>query len=273
MPDPLGVIDWILPVITTTVPVIPSNARRPTEFTTATPENNGEAMILIRAEKCATDSRYAQIMDVMQDAEQARPTLRRLGDQIGAIFAPLALIVAVGAWVISGNSMRFLSVLVVATTCPLLIAIPITIISAISIAAKRGIIIKDPTVLERIPTCRTAIFDKTGTLTYGKPKLTEIIPSETFSKNDILQQAASLERYSKHPLAGAIIQAAENAKLSLSEATDVSEKPGLGLRGVVAAHEIRVTHRKKLLQSNPEMSELLPPTAEGLECLILVDNI
>ncbi len=212
-------------------------------------------------------------MDVMQDAEQARPTLRRLGDQIGAIFAPLALIVAVGAWVISGNSMRFLSVLVVATTCPLLIAIPITIISAISIAAKRGIIIKDPTVLERIPTCRTAIFDKTGTLTYGKPKLTEIIPSETFSKNDILQQAASLERYSKHPLAGAIIQAAENAKLSLSEATDVSEKPGLGLRGVVAAHEIRVTHRKKLLQSNPEMSELLPPTAEGLECLILVDNI
>jgi len=233
---------------------------------------NGEAVLVIRADKLATDSRYAQIMEVMQDAEQKRPAMRRLGDQIGAVFAPLALLFAVAAWYVSGDSMRFLAVLVVATPCPLLIAIPITLISAISMAAKRGIIIKDPTVLERLPTCRTAIFDKTGTLTYGKPELTEIIPAEGVTGDGILQQAASLERYSKHPLAGAIIQAAEKARLVLREAASVSEKPGQGLTGMVAEREIRVTHRKKLLQTTPETASLLPPTAAGLECIVLRDG-
>lgn len=233
---------------------------------------NGEAVLTIRAEKLATDSRYAQIMEVMQEAEQKRPAMRRLGDQIGAVFAPLALLLAVAAWVITGDSMRFLAVLVVATPCPLLIAIPITLISAISMAAKRGIIIKDPTVLERLPTCRTAIFDKTGTLTYGKPELTEIIPAAGLAQEDILQHAASLERYSKHPLASAIIHAAEKARLVLTEATHVFEKPGQGLVGMVDGHEIHVTHRKKLLQTNHEMAALLPPTAAGLECIIMMDG-
>jgi heavy metal translocating P-type ATPase len=233
---------------------------------------NGEAALVIRAEKLAIDSRYAQIMEVMQEAEQKRPAMRRLGDQIGAVFAPLALLFAVAVWYFTGDSVRFLAVLVVATPCPLLIAIPITLISAISMAAKRGIIIKDPTVLERLPTCRTAIFDKTGTLTYGKPELTEIIPAAGLSKDDILQHTASLERYSKHPLANAIIQAAEKAKLVLMEAASVSEKPGQGLTGMVAKHEIRVTHRKKLLQATPEISSLLPPTAAGLECIIMMDG-
>ena len=94
------------------------------------------------------------------------------------VFAPIALILAFAAWYFTGDAIRFLAVLVIATPCPLLIAIPITIISAISMAARHAIIIKDPTVLERLPTCRTAIFDKTGTLTYGKPILTEIITEE-----------------------------------------------------------------------------------------------
>jgi heavy metal translocating P-type ATPase len=211
-------------------------------------------------------------MAVMQEAEQKRPAMRRLGDQIGAVFAPLALMFALGAWYLTGDSMRFLAVLVVATPCPLLIAIPITLISAISMAARRGIIIKDPTVLERLPTCRTAIFDKTGTLTYGKPALTEILPAEGNTKEDILQCAASLERYSKHPLASAIVQAAERAQLVVIEATSMAEKPGQGLTGMVAGHEIRVTHRQKILQVNPDISSFLPPTSAGLECIILRDG-
>jgi heavy metal translocating P-type ATPase len=233
---------------------------------------NGEAVLVIRAEKLAHDSRYAQIMEVMQEAEQKRPTMRRLGDQIGAVFAPLALAFALAAWYFTADSTRFLAVLVVATPCPLLIAIPITLISAISMAARRGIIIKDPTVLERLPTCRTAIFDKTGTLTYGKPELTEIIPAVGIAKDDILLWAASLERYSKHPLASAILQSAQKAKLPLTEAISVSEKPGQGLTGMVAGHEIRVTHRKKLLQATPDIASTLPPTAAGLECIIMMDG-
>ncbi|MBY0407953.1 MAG: HAD-IC family P-type ATPase, partial [Rickettsiales bacterium] len=205
---------------------------------------NGETVLIIRAEKLAHDSRYAQIMEVMQEAEQKRPQLRRLGDQLGGAFALFALIVSGVVWLVTGDALRFLSVLVVATPCPLIIAIPVTIIGAISMAARLGIIIKDPTVLERLPTCRTAIFDKTGTLTYGKPELTEILPAEGLNKDDVLQRAASLECYSKHPLASAILQAADKAKLSLSAAESVSEKPGQGLTGHVAGREIRVTHRK-----------------------------
>ncbi len=233
---------------------------------------NGEVVLTIRAEKLPTDSRYAQIMEVMREAEQQRPSLRRLGDRIGAVFAPLALLFAFGAWYFGGDSVRFLAVLVVATPCPLLIAIPVTLISAVSMAARRGIIIKDPTVLERLPTCRTAIFDKTGTLTCGKPVLTEILPAEGIPKEDILQRAASLERYSKHPLAGAILHAAEQAKLALMDASHVSEQPGQGLTGTVAGHDIHVTHRKKLLQANPEIAAMLPATSAGLECIILMDG-
>jgi heavy metal translocating P-type ATPase len=233
---------------------------------------NGDAVLVIRAEKLAQDSRYAQIMEVMQEAEQKRPAMRRIGDQIGAIFAPLALALALAAWYFTGDPERFLAVLVVATPCPLLIAIPITLISAISMAARRGIIIKDPTVLERLPTCRTAIFDKTGTLTYGRPELVEILPAGNITREAILQSAASLERYSKHPLANAILQAAKKEKLDFMEAASVSEKPGQGLTGIVAGCEISVTSRKKLLQAMPGSEALLPPTSAGLECIILRDG-
>ena len=228
---------------------------------------NGEAVLVIRAGKIAKDSRYAQIMGVMQEAEQKRPSMRRIADELGGWFSALALVITGVVWYTTGNSLTALAVLVVATPCPLIIAIPITIISAISMAAKRGIIIKDPTVLERLPTCRTAIFDKTGTLTYGKPRLTEIIPAEGLVANDILQCAASLERYSKHPLANAILQAAEKKKLSMVEAESVTEKPGQGLTGMVMGQNIFVTSRKKLLQTQPDIK--LPPTSEGLECIIM----
>lgn len=231
---------------------------------------NGESVLTTRAEKLAHDSRYAQIMEVMQEAEQKRPTMRRLGDQIGGWFAIFALIATGLVWYLTGDALRALAVLVIATPCPLIIAIPITIIGAISMAARRGIIIKDPTVLERLPTCRTAIFDKTGTLTYGKPELTEILPAEGVTQNDILARAASLERYSKHPLASAIMKAATKEKLTLMEADSVSEKPGQGLTGIVDAHEIAVTSRKKLLQLQPALQ--LPPTAAGLESIIMMDG-
>lgn len=233
---------------------------------------NGEAVLTIRAEKLPHDSRYAQIMEVMQEAEQKRPRLTRLGDQLGGAFGVFALVVSGIVWLVTGDALRFLSVLIVATPCPLIIAIPITIIGAISLAARCGIIIKDPTVLERLPTCRTAIFDKTGTLTYGKPELTEILPATEFDKNDVLARAASLERYSKHPLAQAIIQAAAKAKLPLMEADSVSEKPGQGLTGSVSGQEIRVTSRKKLLQTSPDSKVALPETAAGLECIIMIDG-
>lgn len=134
---------------------------------------NGDASLTIKSTKLAQDSRYAKIMQVMSESEQKRPRMRRLADLLGAWYTPLAIIIAVVAWMLSGDAVRFLAVLVIATPCPLLIAIPVAIIGSISLCAKRGILIKNPIVLEQIDQCQTMIFDKTGTLTYGKPTLTD----------------------------------------------------------------------------------------------------
>lgn len=187
---------------------------------------NGEAALTITAERLPQDSRYARIMQVMEEAEQQRPRLRRLGDRIGGAFAVLALLIALAVWLVTGDALRFLSVLVIATPCPLIIAIPVTIIGAISLAARHGIVIKDPGILERLPTCRTAIFDKTGTLTYGKPDLVEVVPLGAMPRDVLLATTASLERYSKHPLASAILKEAAREQLALKEAEVLQKSRG-----------------------------------------------
>jgi heavy metal translocating P-type ATPase len=229
---------------------------------------NGESLLTIRAEKLATDSRYARIMRVMEETQQRRPRMRRLGDRFGAWYTPLAISMAVVAWLLSGDVDRFLAVLVIATPCPLLIAIPVAVIGAISLAARRGIIIKNPAVLEQIDSCRTFLFDKTGTLTYGKPSLTRMVCSDGFSETDVLAVAASLERFSKHPLAAAILDSARQRGCVLSPVSRVSEVPGAGLRGMVDGHEVLITGRSKV---KPEWR--LPSVEPGLECLVLVDGV
>ncbi|SJM90094.1 heavy metal translocating P-type ATPase [Crenothrix polyspora] len=232
---------------------------------------NGNTALTIQADKLAIDSRYAKIMEVMHASEQHRPKLRRLGDQIGALYTPLTLIIAIIAWTSSGDVIRFLAVLVIATPCPLLIGIPITVIGSISLAAKREIIIKNPAILETIGQCRTAIFDKTGTLTYGRPSLTAII-TKNYDEHELLQWVASLERYSKHPLSSAIITAAELTKLSLLPVTQMTESPGDGLQGNVDGKQLQVTSRKLFTAQYPDSSQVLPPVSNGLECIVLVDG-
>ncbi len=231
---------------------------------------NGASALTVRVDQLPTDSRYAKVMRVMQDAEQRRPRLRRLGDQLGAVYTPVAVGIALVAWAVSGDPTRFLAVVVVATPCPLLIAIPVALIGAVSLAARRGIIIKDPAVLERVGRCKVAIFDKTGTLTYGKPSLAELVVAPGFDRDDVLTLVASLERYSKHPLAGAVLDAAALAKLPTLNASEVGEKPGQGLTGVVGGRTVRVTSRGKLAASDPAAVAGLPPEVGGMECVALV---
>jgi len=229
---------------------------------------NGESALTIVAEKLAVDSRYAKIMRVVQQSEQDRPRLRRLGDRLGAWYTPLAVGLAALSWLVSGDADRFLAVMVVATPCPLLIAIPVAVIAAISLSARRGIIIKNAAVLEQVDTCQTLIFDKTGTLTYGRPDLTEVVCGAGFERDEVLKKAASLEGYSKHPLAGAILAGAREAGLDPEPVSQVSERPGEGLRGIVAGHRVTITGRKKL--EGKDVS--LPPAVAGLECLVFIDD-
>jgi heavy metal translocating P-type ATPase len=230
----------------------------------------GENALTLRASRLAVDSRYARIMSVMRESEQRRPQLRRLGDQLGAWYAPVALGVAITAWIWSGDPIRFLAVLVVATPCPLLIGIPVAIIGAISLAAKRSIIIRDPAVLERIDRCRTIVLDKTGTLTYGEPTLTERFTAPGMDDALVLQVTASLERYSKHPLAKPILEAARGAHLALVDANEVRERPGEGLEGRVERRHVRAIGRRQA--ETMGHGSALPPVSTGLECVILLDG-
>jgi heavy metal translocating P-type ATPase len=229
---------------------------------------NGDTALTVRVERPAADSRYARIMRVMRESEQRRPRLRRLGDRLGAVYTPVAVGLALVAWAASGDPVRFLAVLVVATPCPLLIAIPVAVIGSVSLAARRGIIIKDPAALEAVGTCRTAVFDKTGTLTYGEPELTEVLPAAGFDEGEVLRLVAGLERYSRHPLAGAVLRAAEARGLKPPDPVELSEPPGQGLTGSVDGREVRVTGRAKV----PDLAGALPPVTGGLECVAVIDG-
>lgn len=229
---------------------------------------NGETALTIKAGKLAVDSRYARIMQVMQATAQQKPQLRRLGDQLGAWYTPLALLVAAAAGLLSQDAHRFLAVVVIATPCPLLLAIPTAIIGAISLSARRAIIIKNPAILEQIDSCRTLIFDKTGTLTYGRPTLTAMICAEGFDRSEVMRLACSLEQYSKHPLASAIVNAAKLEKIALLPVDRVSEPPGAGLLGIVDGKTVQITGRNKVAAETLP----LPPLASGLECLVFIND-
>lgn len=188
---------------------------------------------------------------------------------MGAWYTPLAVTLAGLAWLLSGEPRRFLAVLVVATPCPLLIAIPVAIIGAISLAARRGIIVRDPSVLEQVDNCRTMILDKTGTMTCGRAVLTSVASFGSFSEEQCLGLAASLERYSRHPLAQAVSQAAKEKGVVLEEAQAIREAPGKGMVGTIGGSEVVLTGRKKL---EPALAEQIAAREHGLEAVLLVDG-
>ena len=233
---------------------------------------NGESALTIRTTS-APPTRATRRS--WKSCASPRPSGRSCGGWAinwGPIYTPVALTVAILAWAISGESIRFLAVLVIATPCPLLLAIPIAIIGSISLCARRAIIVKSPVVLEQIAECRIAIFDKTGTLTYGEPKLTEQLIAPGFAQKEVLTLVASLERYSKHPLARAILAAAKADGIRLPEATEVSEPPGQGLRGTVSGRPVQITSRSQLGAQQVAGDDQLPPVAGGLECVVAIDQ-
>jgi heavy metal-(Cd/Co/Hg/Pb/Zn)-translocating P-type ATPase len=228
---------------------------------------NGSDAMTIVVTTLPVDSRYAKIVQVMEQAEAQRPRLRRIADRLGGWYTLFALAIAVAGWVIGSDPRRFLAVLVIATPCPLLLAIPVAIIGAISLAATHGIIIKNPSMLERIDRCRTIIFDKTGTLTYGKPSLTDVVCAPGVTRGLVLRLATSLEQYSRHPLATSILDAARAEGVVPVEVSEISERPGQGLRGTIDGEIVEITGRKKIASSR--IAAQLPPAAPGMECVVL----
>ncbi len=188
----------------------------------------------------AESSTYAGIVRLVKQAQEEKSPSVRLADRYAALFVPLTLAVAGLAWVFSGDPVRALAVLVVATPCPLLLAVPIAIVAGISRAARRGIIVKGGGALETLARANVLLFDKTGTLTEGRPKLAEIEAGEELGETEVLRLAASLDQVSPHVLAAAIVHAARERKIPLAFPEGVSEKAGAGIEGTVEGRRVTV---------------------------------
>ena len=201
---------------------------------------NAGSPFVLHATATAEASTYAGIVRLVRQAQDEKSPSVRLADRYAALFVPLTLAVAGVAWIVSGDPVRALSVLVVATPCPLLLAVPIAIVAGISRAARRGIIVKGGGALETLARARVLLFDKTGTLTAGRPHLADVEAGEDLGEDEVLRLAASLDQVSPHVLAAAIVHAARERGLSLSFPSDVAEKAGAGIEGIVEGRRVTV---------------------------------
>lgn len=194
----------------------------------------------LRATATEQDSTYAGIVRLAQQAGAESAPVVRLADRYAAWFLPLSLVVAGMAWLISGSAVRAVAVLVVATPCPLLLAAPVAIVSGLSRASRLGVVIRDGGALENLGRARTLLLDKTGTLTRGRPRVLDVIAAPGLKPAEVLRLAASLDQYSPHVLAQAIVDTARERKLELSVPTDVTEEPGRGATGTVDGHHVSI---------------------------------
>jgi heavy metal translocating P-type ATPase len=192
------------------------------------------------ASRPAAASTYAGIVRLVEAAQAGKSPMGRLADRYAIGFLVLAVSIAGIAWIASGDPIRALAVLVVATPCPLILAVPVAIISGISRTARSGALVKDGAALEALARVRVAILDKTGTLTEGRPAITEIKTGNGFGEHEVLALAASLDQASGHVLATSLIQAATKAGLLLLPPTKVSEMPGTGIEGNVGGRRVAI---------------------------------
>jgi heavy metal translocating P-type ATPase len=203
----------------------------------------------LRATTTASDSTYAGIVRLVAEAEASSAPFVRLADRYASAFLVVSFAMAGAAWLLSGDAVRAVAVLVVATPCPLILAAPVAIVSGLSRAAKRGVVIKGGAALEQLADGEVLLFDKTGTLTAGRPSVAEVVPAaaEVFGPDEVLRLAASLDQVSPHVLAGAVVRAAHGRDLELRLPTDVEERPGRGVTGRVDGRLVEVGSANWLL--------------------------
>ncbi len=210
---------------------------------------NLDGAITAKALRPAAESQYEQIIKLVRAAASSQARFVRLADRYSVPFTLAAFAIAGAAWALSGQSIRFLEVLVVATPCPLILAAPVAIISGMSRSAKQGIIVKSGSALERFAQAKTFAFDKTGTLTTGTLAVESVKTFDSFSSDKVLVVAATLEQNSNHVLARAIVAAAAGQNLRLARAKSVQELAGLGLTATLQNQEVLVG-RLRLMQDN-----------------------
>jgi heavy metal translocating P-type ATPase len=227
------------------------------------------AAFALRAERSAADSAYSALVQLVRDAQAERAPFVRMADRWAAVFLPLTLVLAGGAWVVSGDPVRALAVLVVATPCPLILAAPIAIVSGMSRTARAGVVVKDGGTIERLAHARTVVIDKTGTLTVGEPGVERIVTVDGFAEGEVLRLAASVDQVSAHSSAEALVHAAERRGLELALPDGVVERPGQGVQGSVGARRVTVGSASWLTEHG--IDPVTPPSG-GAPVYVAVDG-
>jgi Cu+-exporting ATPase len=209
---------------------------------------NQSGALVIRADKVGRDTMLARIVQMVAQAQRSRAPIQRLADRVAGWFVPLVIgvaLVAFAAWATFGPEPRLayglvaaVSVLIIACPCALGLATPMSIMVGVGRGAGLGVLIKNAEALERLEKIDTLVVDKTGTLTEGRPSVTEVVPAEGFSADDALRLAACVERASEHPLAGAVVAAAQAKGLAAPAARDFEAPAGKGVRGVVEGRRV-----------------------------------
>jgi len=230
--------------------------------------NAGDAFDIVARHE-AKDSTYAGIVRLVEEAQHSKAPMSRLADQWSIGFLIVTVLIAFGAWFFTGDPIRSVAVLVVATPCPLILAVPVALVAGLSRAAHFGVLVKGARPLENMARINTLVLDKTGTLTDGRPQITSINAQPGLSENDLLRFAASLDQVSKHPMAQALVLAAQRRGIDLVLPTDVSELAGDGVAGWVDRKSVVVGgHSFVERQVNAKLSEI--PHREAGAALVAV---
>jgi Cu+-exporting ATPase len=227
---------------------------------------NQSGALVIRADKVGRDTMLARIVDLVAKAQRSRAPVQRLADQVAGWFVPAVIATAVlafVAWAMFGPEPRFtfamvaaVTVLIIACPCALGLATPMSIMVGVGRGARAGILVRDAEALERMERIDTMVIDKTGTLTEGKPKVVAVVPARGFDENEVLRLAASVERASEHPLAFAILAAAKERNLALSEATDFDSLSGKGAVATVEGRAVALGNAKLMTDLKADTREL-----------------
>lgn len=201
--------------------------------------NAGHAFDMVATE-AAKDSTYAGIVRLVEQAQRSKAPMSRLADRFSIGFLAVTVLIAFAAWWATDDPIRAVAVLVVATPCPLILAVPVALVAGLSRAAQFGVLIKGAKPLESMARIHTLVLDKTGTLTDGRPQITRIHAEAGYSGDDVLRLAASLDQLSKHPMAQALVAAAEARGLPLPLPAQTEEVPGEGVAGMLEGRTVFV---------------------------------
>jgi Cu+-exporting ATPase len=227
---------------------------------------NGTGALVIRAEAVGTGGMLSRIVAMVAEAQRSRAPIQKLADTVAGWFVPAVLAVSVAAfigWAIWGpppalayGLIAAVSVVIIACPCALGLATPMSIVVAVGKGAGAGVLIKSAESLERMEKVKTLVVDKTGTLTEGKPRVTAIAPASGFGEDDVLRLAASLERSSEHPLAGAIVAAALARAITGEAPTDFASRTGMGVTGTVGGRRVALGNAKLMADQKVDIGDL-----------------